>query len=193
MKNKFLKIGATIIISCFVFGAFSLSILSYSQGNDPIVTLSYLTEIILPQMKKDIVAEVAVQFDNSKNEAENNETTDNITVGGNENSQEDKNAEASEPVEASTGTYTLLELENGQRVYTNSILEFIVRPGSDVCVISPFDAQGVADITNGTEHLDGVSVPINAYCLIPRGSDGRGIEVVNEKSYILVRGDYYIG
>lgn len=188
MKKKFLKIGATIIICCFIAGAFSLSILSYSQGSDPLVTLSYLTDIILPQMKKDIIAEVAVQFDNSDNAAEDNNEAEKEPQ-----TEVTENTETATPDASATGTYTLLELENGQCVYTNSILEFIVRPGSDVCVVSPFDAQGVADITNGTEHLNGVAVPINAYCLIPRGADGRGIEVVNEKSYILVRGDYYIG
>ena len=75
----------------------------------------------------------------------------------------------------------------------DSICEFIVRPGSRVAVISPFPSQGVADITNGIEVLGGENVSINAYCLIPRGADGRGLTVLSEKAYIMIRGDYTIG
>ena len=71
--------------------------------------------------------------------------------------------------------------------------EFIVRPGSNVCAVSPFPSQGIADITNGIEVLDGEKISINAYCLIPRGADGRGMTVVSEKAYIMIRGDYTIG
>ena len=83
---------------------------------------------------------------------------------------------------SANATYKLLELNRGQSVMASSICEFIVRPGSKVNVISPFPTQGVADITNGVEVLSGQAVSINAYCLIPRGGDGRGITVVSDKA-----------
>lgn len=175
MKNKKLKAGAVFLIVALLVGTFSLSLVSFSESSDPLVTLSYLTDIILPQMKKDILMEIAVQ------DGASGEITPPV-------SDED-----TDTPNAPSGAYTLLELTNGQKLYTNSVLEFIVRPGSDVQVISPFEEQGIADITNGNEYLDGDTVEINAYCLIPRGGDGRGIEILNEKSYILVRGEYYIG
>ena len=204
MKKRLLKTGASIIAGVFVFCACSLSLLSYSEGSDPIVTLSYLTEIILPQLKKDIISEVIVQTGNDAF-LDNTQLPDmtpdiNTDITGPDNSQNETSSEDNPSDETETnqtatktGTYELLELENGQCVYTNSVLEFIVRPGSVVEVISPFEAQGIADITKGIEYLNGDSVNINTYCLIPRGSDGRGIKVSNEKSYILVRGEYYIG
>ena len=201
MKKRLLKTGAAIIAIVFVFGAFSLSLLSYSEGSDPIVTLSYLTEIILPQLKKDIISEVIVytgndDFIQNAGQADSfpNISTDNIdtSIPKDEPSLEDTEV-TSDSTTINSGTYELLELESGMCVYTNSVLEFIVRPGSSVEVISPFEAQGIADITKGIEYLNGDAVSINTYCLIPRGSDGRGIKVCNEKSYILVRGEYYIG
>ena len=81
----------------------------------------------------------------------------------------------------------------GQTILADSICEFIVRPGSRVVAVSPFPGQGIADITNGIEVLGGEQISINAYCLIPRGGDGRGLTVIGERAYIMIRGDYTIG
>lgn len=174
MKHKSLKIGAAALVCVMLLSVFAFSLVSYSDsdsdGNDPLVTLSYLTDVLLPQFKKDVLMEVA-------------------KTGGTVSAPDTPQT----PDAATNGTYTLLELEKGAKLYTNSVLEFIVRPGSAVTVISPFEGQGIADITGGVEYLNGDSVAFNSYCLIPRGGDGRGIEVINEKSYILVRGEYYIG
>ncbi len=185
-RYKFLKICAGIVLSALIIIPLAFSAVSYSAENDPLVTLSYLTEIILPQMKKDVSAEIDKKIAQSA-EVINHITTPDENPG--ENTDENSGSEENSPL----GTFTLLELENGKCVYTNSVLEFIVRPGSSVSAISPFPEQGIADITNAVEYLDGDEIKINSYCLIPRGNDGRGIKVNNELSYILVRGDYYIG
>ncbi len=92
-----------------------------------------------------------------------------------------------------SNSYELLELTNGNTVIADSICEFIVRPGSKVTAVSPFPSQGIADITKGVEVMNDEAISINSYCLIPRGGDGRGIKVVGEKAYIMIRGDYTIG
>lgn len=169
MIKRFIKISAVVLVALTICTILSFSLISQSQGNDPLVTLSYLTEIILPKMKSDIVAEVTTSIETTVDDSAN------ITT------------------DISSGTYSIIELTNGQCLYANSAVEFIVRPGSDIRAISPFPAQGIADITKNVEYLNGDSVEINSYCVIPRGGDGRGIQVFNEKSYILVRGEYYIG
>ena len=186
MKKKPLPVGTVILITAVLLCSFSLSLVSFSDSSDPLVTLSYLTDIILPQFKKDVLMEVAKQYQTGSDTSE--QLPDDGT--GDNTYDDDANQSESEPLSSS---YTLLELENGTCLYAESVLEIIVRPGSDVQVISPFDAQGIADITNSTEYLDGDTVTINSYCIIPRGGDGRGIEVLNDKSYILVRGEYSIG
>ncbi|MBR5721439.1 MAG: hypothetical protein IKX78_03020 [Clostridia bacterium] len=184
-RYKFLKICAGIVLSALIIIPLAFSAVSYSAENDPLVTLSYLTDIILPQMKQDVSAEI------DKKIAASADIINSVTSPDKSQSGSDENNDGEE--HSPLGTCTLLELENGKCVYTNSVLEFIVRPGSSVSAISPFPEQGIADITNAVEYLEGDEIKINSYCLIPRGNDGRGIKVNNELSYILVRGDYYIG
>lgn len=185
MKHRPLKLGTAVLLCALLIGAFSFSLVSYSDGSDPLVTLSYLTEIILPQFKKDVLMEIA-KGDTHDTPSDNKSDDDNTVDDTDESGSSDDNT-------PQNNSYTLLELELGQKVYAESVLELIVRPGSEVCVISPFDEQGVANITGSKEYLNGDTIEYNAYCLIPRGGDGRGIEVLNEKSYILVRGEYSVG
>lgn len=61
MKHKSLKIGAAALVCVMLLSVFAFSLVSYSDsdGNDPLVTLSYLTDVLLPQFKKDVLMEVA--------------------------------------------------------------------------------------------------------------------------------------
>ena len=162
----------TVLTVCAVFTASAYS------DNDPLITLSYLQEIFAPALKQEIVSETGI------GQAENSVPAMSENSG---------NAESVDNAAKANSSYTLIELVKGQTVTANSICEFIVRPGSHVAVVSPFEAQGVADITNGTEILADQEISINAYCLIPRGGDGRGLKVIGEKAYIMIRGDYTIG
>ncbi len=246
-NNRSLKFIA-LIAACLVLSVAAFSIVSSSASNDPLVTLSYLTDILFPQWQKDVQAQNIIDIDaavasrldyvvedkveNSVNSAVASSLASSIPQVVNnavastvpslveaavanavsnavDNAVSDAVASAMANVTVSAGTptqpeqpyaaassgnaYTLLELPKGTCLYTHSTLEMIVRAGSDVEVISPFDAQGIADITNAVEYLDKDKPVINSYLLIPRGDDGRGIRVLNDLSYILVRGDYYFG
>lgn len=183
MNKKKLTVILSILLGALltVFAVFTAS--AYTDG-DPLITLSYLQEIFAPSLKQQVVDEVAAIYENSKYVPEPvPETVPAVSDV----------PEAAVPVDGVSNTYTLLELNLGQTVTANSICEFIVRPGSKVTAVSPFPAQGIADITNGIEVLNGEMISINAYCLIPRGGDGRGMTVVGEKAYIMIRGDYTIG
>ena len=178
LKKKSTVIALAILtgILVSVFALFSVS--AYSD-NDPLVTLSYIKEILFPAFKAEIISEISGTTNDGAFEEE--------FMG------ESNAAVYTDNQSAADATYTLIELDYGQTVTADSICEFIVRPGSKVNAVSPFPAQGIADITNGVEVLNGEQISINAYCLIPRGSDGRGMTVVSEKAYIMIRGDYTIG
>ena len=172
MNKRKLTVIFSIIVGVLlaVFAVFTAS--AYTDS-DPLITLSYLQEIFAPSLKQEILAEA-------------------VTVpAGSDVTQAPSSVD--EAVPQGANSYTLLELSLGQTVMADSICEFIVRPGSRVAVISPFPSQGVADITNGIEVLGGENVSINAYCLIPRGADGRGLTLLSEKAYLMIRGDYTIG
>ncbi len=92
---------------------------------------------------------------------------------------------------ASGSEYQIITLTKGQTIAATGSLEIILRPGSSAIVVSPVAENGIANLTNSTELYNGYEVPINAYCLIPRG-DGRGITCTSDTAYVMVRGGYEI-
>ncbi len=165
------------------------TVFAYSSEEDPLITLSYLNEVVIPQLKEELGI-------TQNSQSENNESTPDQNTQ--ESSQTQKPIISQEtPTDSETakniGTYETLELNAGDVLLAKSAIEIIVRPGSLVTAVSPFETQGVADITNGKELYNGDEFAINAYCIIPRGNDGRGIKVLTEKAYILIRGEYEIG
>ena len=191
MKKKLFRFGTAVLAAAAVSSTFIFSTVSHSSGNDPLITLSYLTEIVLPRFKSDVLAEV---YKNGYTNGNNSfPGTYGDVTGVDINGTYGTSTESSVTVSNADSSYELVELTYGQCLYAKSVVEFIVRPGSDVRAISPFPEQGIADITGAKEYLNGDVVTKNSYCIIPRGGDGRGIQVFNEKSYILVRGEYYIG
>lgn len=181
-------VGIIIALLLSVFALFSVS--AYSE-NDPLITLSYLQDILFPAFKDDIMTQVNTAIEDLSQRGA--EYDDKAVPAVSDEAEDAENVDGIDSNSSADATYTLLELTKGQTVMADSICEFIVRPGSNVCAVSPFPSQGIADITNGIEVLDGEKISINAYCLIPRGSDGRGMTVISDKAYIMIRGDYTIG
>lgn len=172
MKNKkILTVMLSLIISALVLAFSIITVVAYSSDEDPLVTLSYLNEVVIPKLK----AELGSSSQNDGGASDSVQTGSFGSIGD------------------TSGTYETLELDIGDTLLAKSALEIIVRPGSIVTAVSPFEQQGIADITNGNELYDGDEFAINAYCIIPRGNDGRGIRVFSEKAYILIRGEYEIG
>lgn len=64
--------------------------------------------------------------------------------------------------------------------------EFVVRTGKPKAFSST--KNGVSDLTAGTDILNGESVPLNHLLLFP--AEGRGIQISDGKSIVLVRGPY---
>jgi len=88
-------------------------------------------------------------------------------------------------------SYELVMLTRNQRIRAKSgTLELIVRPGSRARVTAS-NGTGIADITAGQELSGGDIVSANHLLIIPR-ADRRGLVILSETAYILVRGDYEI-
>ncbi len=180
MKNRkialvFTSIVLTVIISCLVISTSA----DYSATNDPLITLSYLNETIIPQLEKEITENVLA---NLKSE-------DGATV-------EPEKPDTTTPSVDLTGLkYTVVHLTKGQKLFANGenteSLELVLRAGEAESV-SPFADQGVADLTASTQLYNGDALVKNNYCIIPRGQDGRGILITSDEAYILVRGVYEI-
>ena len=174
---------------------------SFDSSTDPLVSLSYINEIVIPDL--------SAQIQEAKNLAQNfAEKADKSALeAANERIKKlEKELETIKETVASFQTtlnkstsYEVLHLKYGQKVISKEYsLEIILRTG-DVEVISPFTnenggeyVQGIADLTLGEDIKDGTKIEANHLIVVPKGGDGRGIIVTGQEAYILVRGAYEI-
>ena len=126
-RKKILTVILSLMISALMLAFSVITVVAYSSDEDPLVTLSYLNEVVIPKLK----AELGASSQNGNNGSGSVQTGTSSNTGD------------------ASGTYETL--------------------------------------------YDGDEFAINAYCIIPRGNDGRGIRVFSEKAYILIRGEYEIG
>ena len=153
---------------------------------DPLVTLSYINQTVIPKIKEEVTASVLATLE--EREAQKPEEPKAETPATPETPSEKDDA-------SDSLKYTVVYMKKGQKLFasgeTTESTEVILRSGEVTC-ISPFSDQGIADMTASKEIYNGESLTKNHYCLIPRGGDGRGICAVSGDAYILVRGEYEI-
>jgi hypothetical protein len=182
MKNR--KIILLVIGALFFSAIASASLLAnadYSASSDPLVTLSYVQKTLVPQIEKQVTEKVLAAI-GEKGALPSEEPKEDIDT-------------TTPSVDLSGLKYTVIHLTKGQKLFANGenteSLEIILRAGEALSV-SPFRDQGIADLTASTQLFDGDSLVKNNYCIIPRGQDGRGIEVISDEAYFLVRGVYEV-
>ncbi|GHU37370.1 hypothetical protein FACS1894105_09370 [Clostridia bacterium] len=185
------------------------------SATDPLVTLSYINDVLLPQIEKKITsgegssssagdidtkiaASVKTALEKSIDETVNRivdarviQVVNDMRASGTFNSSVPSET-VTPAASALPPVYEVIEPVKGQKIRSKSgVVEMILRPGSTARVVSPFLTQGLSDATSGSELNDMDTVPLNHTLLIPR-ADGRGLEVTSSVAYILVRGDYEI-
>ena len=153
----------------------------YSATSDPLVTLSYINETLIPKIEAEVTERVLAAL-NENGSTPSEETQPPVT-------------EPTPSVDLSGLKYTVVHLTKGQKLFANGesteSLEVILRAGDMIC-ISPFSDQGIADLTASTQLMNGDAFVKNNYCIIPRGQDGRGVEIISDEAYLLVRGVYEV-
>ncbi len=164
--SKRFKIILASASAAVAVAALGLVLAAEYSTEDPLISLSYLEQIFYPKITSYVDKSVA---DSSASASNSQEDADNAKVG-----------------------YEVITLTQGQTLTAKGALELILRPGGAATVKSDILENGIADLSNAAELLNGEEVPINAYCLIPR-ADGRGIVCVSETAYVMVRGEYEIG
>lgn len=202
--KKSLKIVACLLLAgALAFGALCVYAAQYSSADDPLISLSYVNEVLLPQVQDMIKKALAgVDLDDI--------TTPPVTTEEPVETTEEPIETTAAPIETTapvpevifpegtvnTGvTYVVVQLPAGQTLFASvNSCEVIVRAGNTT-VVSPFtdkwSAQGVSDTTAGKEIYNEQAVPTNHTILIPR-DDGRGIIAGDGGAWLMVRGDYII-
>lgn len=192
MKKITVILASVILASAILFSLFSVSA-EYSDS-DPLVTLSYINETVIPKITEDVKNAVLAVLDSREPEPDVPTEPEPEPEPEPEVPIEPETPSVS-PEELNKLKYSVVFLTNGQKLMATGAettsLEVILRAGS-VVAVSPFDDQGVADLTSSKELYNNDPLVKNNYCIIPRGSDGRGITAVNGDAYILVRGEYEI-
>ena len=180
---------ATVAVALVAVGALTVFAsgdgLVYDSNSDPLVSLSYINEVVKADYDKKITdltasleslaaANMQLSSENASLKAQLEQLSAAVT--------------ALQTADTSS-EYEIITLNVGQKLVAGGSLELILRSGSAVAY-SP-NINGINDLTDGTEIMSGGAIPIYHSLVIPRG-DGRGITVTTADTYIMVRGDYSI-
>lgn len=185
--SKKKQIIALAIVIVIILSTTAIVVSGYDSASDPLVSLSYITDVLKPEIKGEIsksVNGVSSEVTSLKNEVSDLKKE----IEGLKSQISDLSKQVNDLNEdVLNAQYQILELHQGDVVYVTTSADVVLRSGSAV-VISPFDSQGLNDYSVGTELFDGDRVIINHYLLIPRGNDGRGVKVTSDVAYLMVRG-----
>ena len=189
MKKWGARLAAVLLAAVLALGAVVFAAQAYSSADDPLISLSYINDVLLPQI---------VELIQKNNRGED---IGGVVVTTPEETTVTEPPVTEPPVEYPDGTahtngyYAVVQVGAGETLYASvHACEVIVRAG-DAAVLSPFtvkyEEQGLSDTTEGKELYNGESIPKNHTILIPR-DDGRGVSVGEGGAWLMVRGDYRI-
>ncbi len=157
---------------------------SYDSAEDPIISLSYLTEIFRPSLVAEYEAKITAL------EEKINTLSEKLAEKQTEQTEtkEPETEPETTPAPVPTATYEVIEMKYGDCLFAEGPVDIMLRAGNAVC-IAPDAGQGLSDYTEGCEIYDGEGLTKNHMCLIPRG-DGRGVMATAESVFIMVKGEY---
>ena len=183
------RLAAVLLAAALALGAVVFAAQAYSSADDPLIWLSYINDVLLPQI---------VELIQKNNRGED---IGEVVVTTPEETTVTEPPVTEPPVVYPDGTahtngyYAVVQVGAGETLYASvKGGEVIVRAG-DAAVLSPFtvkyEEQGLSDTTEGKELYNGESIPKNHTILIPR-DDGRGVSIATGGAWLMVRGDYRI-
>ncbi len=181
---------------------------TYDPESDPLVSLSYIDQVLTPAIDKKI-ADMSIVIEKKLEEKNKgideqlklctdaiNSLKEKLDVLEQENTAlrtemqtlQDANSVLSQRVEENQ--YKVEFLPKGTKLLAESSCEIILRTGSAIVV--SITINGINDISTGEELMNAESVPLYHSLLVPRGGDGRGIQITSNDAYVMVRGAYTI-
>ena len=193
------------------------AVFASGTAEDPLVSLSYLNSVVIPQLTtmieqkvgeaagegqiavtdeqklKELVAQEvakALSEEGSEEGSSDGEGTERGT-GKEKPGQEGQTPGQETPGQsAAASQYEAVQLFEGQTIVgTQGGIEVLLRRGSFVCV-DP-DGQKITNVTKGGEAGNGNELTLQNLYLIPR-SDGRGITCTSSEGWVMVRGAYTV-
>ena len=199
MKNeKNLRVIAAV---CAIVVSSAVTVYAaYDSSKDPVVSLSYLTEVFKPSVKSDLKSELSGDVKNQVASAKN-DLSGEISQMKNSISDELYSklsddyaatiAALQRQVDALSNVYAEVAMQKNARLTADAASEIVVLSGSVTVRCSDPDS-GIIDCTDGVILYDGQSVPANHKLLVPQNGDGRGV-TASTAATLLVRGGYTLG
>ena len=160
-KTVSLVVVVSMILGLLAFAVFAAP----GSSDDPVVSLSYITEVLWPQIKEYV--------DSSK---------------GNTTGTSSSSGHISPDGMVYADTFKVISIKKGEKLLGGDGCEVIVRTGSVSIIAS--DRGGISDVTAGLDLPGNTVAPANHLLVIPV-NDGRGL-LVNSDAYVMVKGDYKI-
>ncbi len=184
MKKGLTALACVLLAAALALGALVFAAQTYSSADDPLISLSYVNEVLLPK-----IVELIEKNNRGEDIGDAVVTTPPVTT------EPEPEIEYPEGTVHTDGKYAVLRMEAGETLFASvNACEVIVRSGT-ATVVSPFttkyEEQGLSDTTEGTELYHGAAIPTNHTLLIPR-DDGRGVTVGEGGAWLMVRGDYRV-
>jgi len=176
MKRKMKFAVALIVVSCIVvFGAVALA--AGGDMNDPLVTLSYLTNIFTPQVEQKVADMVSLNQQSLKNEVDASIAQWEEELSAMEDEED--------PV---TSNFTVVTMSKGQVLTGHIGCEVMLRVGTATCVTN--EAPGLIDVTDASILNDGKSLVKNHLYMVT--IETRGVKATADTVKVLVRGSYTV-
>ena len=164
--NRFTKLAVTFALILTVLTLCVSADGAYSSQDDPLVSLSYVNDILGPQIMEQVMAKVEADY-----------------------------IKISDIRLALAGSYTPVALQKGQTLMADGCCEVILLDGAAKAVVTSEanvrTGVGLADLTAGVTITNEELLTANHYLVIPK-ADGRGFAVTSDTANILVRGEYHI-
>lgn len=139
---------------------------TYSSQVDPLVSLSYVNDILGPQIMQQVLEKIESEY-----------------------------VKIEDVVATQSTNFKAITLEKNQTLMAKGICEIIVIDGSATVLVTSSEniqgGKGINDLTSGTVLVNGALYPVGHYTIISKG-DGRGFFVTSSTLVILIRGDYNI-
>ncbi len=174
IKKRVVTILAIIVAALFAFGVVAAATGGYGSSSDPLITLSYITDIFMPEV--DTAIDAAVEQKAIEISAGLDDT---ITA------LETKYNEAS--LASAASTYTVISMSSGQKLVGVKGCEIMLRVGSAYCNAPA--SPGLIDTSTAGILENGKYLEKNHMYMVT--IDGRGIQADGD-IMIIVRGDYTI-
>ena len=132
------------------------------SADDPLITLSYVEDVLIPQLKSYVDSSIA-------------------------NASLESGAQGGVTVEGS-GAFNVVNVSKGQTIIGDRSCQMILRMGTGNIVAT--SKGGVADVTAGYDLPDKTPAPSNHLLIVPV-DDGRGIKMTSD-GIIMICGSYSV-